>query len=152
LLAIQGNPDFDLVILKLAHALHSRWLEAKMRIAIPLFHSRVSPHFAYAQEILLATKGEEGEWVKEKISCWHIGPLQKANLLSHLKINALICGGIHGNLLHSLECQGIQVVAGVMGEAEEALRLFAGGRLTPGAVVPGRCHRYRWRSVPPWLS
>jgi len=122
-----------------------------MRVAIPLFHSRVSPHFGYAQEILVATKAEEGDWVREKIACGHMSPMQKMSLLSHLGINTLICGGIHGNLLRYLECQGIQVVAGVMGEAEEALKLFAGGRLNPGAVVPGHCHRRRCRFGTPWL-
>jgi predicted Fe-Mo cluster-binding NifX family protein len=122
-----------------------------MRVAIPLFHSRVSPHFGYAQEILVATKAEEGDWVREKIACGHMSPLQKMSLLSYLRINTLICGGIHGNLLRYLECRGIQVMVGIMGEAEDALRLFAHGRLTPGAVVPGRCHRHRSRLGPHWL-
>jgi predicted Fe-Mo cluster-binding NifX family protein len=122
-----------------------------MRVAIPLFHSRVSPHFAYAQEILLATKAEEGDWVREKIAYGHMPPMQKMSLLSHLGINTLICGGINGEFLHYLECQGIQVIAGVMGEAEQALRLYADGRLTPGAVVSGPCHRRRCRLGPPWL-
>jgi len=123
-----------------------------VRIAIPLFHFLVSPHFAYAQQILLATKGEDGDWAKEKISCGHMAPLQKVNLLSHLGVNVLICGGINAEFLHYLECQGIQVIAGVRGEAEEALRLYANGRLTPGVVVPVRCHRHRCRLGPPWLK
>jgi len=122
-----------------------------MRIAIPLFHSRVSPHFAYAQEILLATKGTEEDWAKEKISCGHMAPLQKVGFLSHKGVNVLICGGINGEFLHYLECQGVQVIAGVMGEAEEALSLYADGRLTPGMVLPGCCRRRQWRWGPPWL-
>ncbi|MDH7499986.1 MAG: NifB/NifX family molybdenum-iron cluster-binding protein, partial [candidate division NC10 bacterium] len=115
-----------------------------MRIAIPLFHSRVSPHFAYAPEILLATQGKENHWAREKISCAHMAPLQKVGLLSQVGVNVLICGGINGEFLHYLECQGIQVIAGVMGEAEEALKCFAGGRLSPGMVLPGCCGRHRW--------
>jgi len=122
-----------------------------MRIAIPLFHSRVSPHFAYAQEILLATKGVEEDWARENISCGHMAPLQKMGLLSHKGVNVVICGGISGELLHCLECQGIQVIAGVMGEAEEALKYFAGGRLSPGMVLPGCCSRRRWGWGPRWL-
>jgi len=121
-----------------------------MRVAIPLFHSRISPHFSYARDLLVATKGESGDWKTEKVCCWPLSPLQKANLLFERETTTLICGGIHRNLLHYLERQGIRVVAGVMGEAEEALRLFAEGQLGAGMTLPGCCRLHRQRWGPPW--
>ena len=123
-----------------------------MRIAIPLFYSRVSPNFSYAQELLLATKQKGGDWTRETVLLGETGSrCMKIASLCQLGVSVLICGGIHGSLLHYLECKGIPVLSGVIGEAEEALRLYSEGNLAPGSICPGRLHRGRCRWGPPWL-
>ena len=122
-----------------------------MRIAIPLFYSRVSPNFSYAQELLLVTKQKGGDWTRETFYWGKLDPMHKIASLCQLGVSVLICGGIHGSFLHYLECKGIPVLSGVMGEAEEALRLYSEGNLAPGSICPGRLHRGRCRWGPPWL-
>ena len=122
-----------------------------MRIAIPLFYSRVSPNFSYAQELLLATKQKGDDWSRETFYWGKLDPMLKIASLFQLGVNVVICGGIHGSLLHYLECKGIPVMSGVMGEAEEALRLYSEGNLAPGSICLGRLHRRRCRRGPPWL-
>jgi predicted Fe-Mo cluster-binding NifX family protein len=122
-----------------------------MKVAIPLFHCWVSPHFGYAQEILVATRSEGGEWKREKLCCGMMEPQERINLLFNLGVDTLVCGGINGHLQHYLEARGMRVLAGVMGEAEEALRMLQDGRLVPGAMLRGCGRARRWHHGPPWL-
>ncbi len=108
-----------------------------MRIAIPLFCSRVSPNFSYAQELLLVTKQKGGDWTRETFYWGKLDPMHKIASLCQLGVSVLICGGIHGSLLHYLECKGIPVLSGVIGEAEEALRLYSEGNLASRLHMPG---------------
>ena len=67
-----------------------------MRIAIPLFGTRVSPRMEYAQEILLVDQENPGEISKERIPIGHWHPLERSDRLVGLGVDVLICGGIGG--------------------------------------------------------
>jgi predicted Fe-Mo cluster-binding NifX family protein len=106
-----------------------------MRIAIPLFGSRVSPRFGYEPEVLIVDVEECKEVNRQKFSTMGLGIPQRLSLLSSLAVNTLICGGIDVFCLRSLSGRGFQIIPGVIGEADEALKYFLAGKLREGPCV-----------------
>jgi len=92
-----------------------------MKIAIPLFKKRVSPHFGSSSRILLLeTKGTE--ICQETI--WDLGgegPIEIARRLVALGVEELICGGIQSHCKDWLIGKGVTVVDNQRGVAEEVV-------------------------------
>ena len=108
-----------------------------MKIAIPLFSSRVSPRFGCETEILIVDIANHQEINRQKFSTVGLGIPQRIALLSSLAIDILICGGIDIFCLRSLLGRGLQIIPGVIGEADEALNCFLSGKLREGQSFPG---------------
>jgi len=103
-----------------------------MKIAIPLFGTRISPRFDFSQEIRIITV-EGGKVVHlENVPVAHLNLIQRLDQLATNGVNKVICGGIDGFCLNQLGSRGIDVVHNVAGEAEIASNLFLRGRLRPG--------------------
>ena len=114
-----------------------------MKIAIPLFGSRVSPRFGCESEILVVEVEENKETNRQTFSTTGLGISQRISLLSSLFVNILICGGIDIFCLHSISAKGFKVIPGVIGEADEVLEYFLSGKLQEGQCVRGRGRRFR---------
>jgi len=108
-----------------------------MKIAIPLFGSRVSPRFGYEPEMLIVDIEEHKEINRQRFSTTGLGIPQRISLLSSLSVDTIICGGIDIFCLRSLSSRGFQIIPGVIGEADEALNCFLSGKLREGQSVPG---------------
>ncbi len=108
-----------------------------MKIAIPLFGSRVSPRFGCEPEMLIIDIEERKEINREKFSTTGLGISQRISLLSSLSVDTLICGGIDIFCLRSLSGRGVQIIPGVIGEADEVLEYFFSGKLRRGQCVRG---------------
>jgi predicted Fe-Mo cluster-binding NifX family protein len=125
-----------------------------MKIAIPLFGSRVSPRFGCEPEILIVDIENHKEINRQKFSTVGLEIPQRIALLSSLSIDTLICGGIDIFCLRSLSSRGFQIIPGVIGEADEALNCFLSGKLREGQSVPGgrrfRCGKGPFFSAPPF--
>jgi len=93
-----------------------------MKIAVPLFRKRVSPHFGSSSRILLLeTKGEE--ICQETI--WDLGgegPIEIARRLVALGVEELICGGIQSHYKDWLIGKGVRVVDNQRGVAREIVQ------------------------------
>lgn len=110
-----------------------------MLVAVPLFRNEVSPRFGHATEIALAQveSGEVGEI--RRIALPGRGGRQVYSTLISIKPAVVICGGIHRSWQGMIEMQGIAVIWGVIGEAEDAIRSYAAGSLRNNQFVcPGR--------------
>lgn len=92
-----------------------------MKVAIPLFKDRVSPHFSTAPEALLVqTEGGRvsATW---KIDLASLSPTERRIKFLGLGIEALFCGGIDETSRSWFERQGIRVEDNRMGDAMEML-------------------------------
>ena len=118
-----------------------------MKIAIPLFGSRVSPRFGCESEILIVDIEERKEINRRKFSTMGLGIPPRISLLSSLSVDTLICGGIDVFCRRSLSVRGFQIIPGVIGEADEALKYFLSGKLREGQCVRGG-RRFRSRRRP----
>ncbi|MBW2039038.1 MAG: hypothetical protein JRI46_05490 [Deltaproteobacteria bacterium] len=93
-----------------------------MKVAIPLFGTRVSPHFSSSPEVLIAeVKGREILEVKRGL--WEgMSSMERMQRLQAWKVEVVICGGIAQTCRSQLRARGIEVIYNQMGEAEEVLR------------------------------
>jgi len=111
------------------------------------FRDEVSPRFEYATEVMTA-----------EVSSGNISSLRRLpvpgkdankvySFILSIAPEAVICGGIHPCWQIMFERERIALIWGVIGRAEDALELFAAGRLNSnqfvcsGRRVDGKCRR-----------
>jgi predicted Fe-Mo cluster-binding NifX family protein len=117
-----------------------------MKVAIPIFGSRISPRFDFSPEIWII-EVERGEVVsQEKLPMAHLNLPQRLEQITSNGVDKVICGGIDGFSRNQLGCRGIDVVQDVIGDAEVALHFFMRGRLRPEFC----CERRRRRALCAW--
>ncbi len=100
-----------------------------MRLAIPIFGSRVSPRFDCSQKILLVDVQNGTVVNKNEVDAseWH--PLSHIGELHNLKPDIVICGGICNRDYYRLSNHGIRIIPSVFGEVEEVIKSFLKGDL-----------------------
>lgn len=116
-----------------------------MKVAVVLFRDAVCPRFACATQLLLATVDQGRVTDRKVIALEGRLPTQYAHHIASLGVQTLICGGIHRRFLHDLQREGIQVIWGVIGSAEEALAALSTGALRPDQFL---CRPNRPRGGP----
>ena len=92
-----------------------------MKVAIPLFKDRVSPHFSTAPEALLVQTEGGRVCASWKINFARLSPTERRAKLLSLGIETLFCGGIDEMSRSWFERQGIRVEDNRMGNAMEIL-------------------------------
>lgn len=106
-----------------------------MKVAIPLFNSRVSPRFDFAAKLLVVTIADGKITDRQEFSLLNLNPLKRTSLLCELKVQVMLCGGISCFTERFIKAHGIEVVSLVQGEVEEVLTLFVKGNLS-SAIIP----------------
>ena len=115
-----------------------------MKIAIPVFGTRVSPNFDHAQTALLIGIDKGSVATMNELSLGPVEPQMRATQIKNLGVDVVICGGVSNFLQNLLQEQNIRVIPWITGEAQKALDLFMRGSLESGTMVcQGR--RKRWR-------
>lgn len=97
-----------------------------MKIAVPLFGERVSPHFGASSKILLVETIGETTTRKATWDVGEQGAMEIARRLVSSGVDKLICGGIERTHKQWLTFQGIDVVDNQKGNAEELLAKMIG--------------------------
>ena len=100
-----------------------------MRLALPMFGEKISPRFDCAARLLIvevqggAIRGRREESIEQ------IHRQSRIGFLLERKVNVLLCGGIRRRDYFSFVNAGIDVYAGLTGEAEDVLEAFLNGRI-----------------------
>jgi len=97
-----------------------------VKIAVPLFKDRVSPHFGASSTFLLVET--DGTTICGEAT-WDLpgeGPMEIARRLTDLGVEKLICGGIQNQNKEWLMGKGIMVVDNQKGVAREIVRTHLG--------------------------
>lgn len=111
----------------------------RRRVLIPLHRDDVAPRFDVAIEVLLADVDEDGNVLGSKI--YFLAGASAEGLCDFILDNdvaAVVTNGIAEEYYHFLRWKRIEVVDGIIGPAEEALRRYLSGDLLPGDVVMSR--------------
>ena len=93
-----------------------------IKVAVPLFNNRISPHFGASAKMLLVMI--EGGVIQSEAS-WDVGgesPMEIARRLASLGIQYIVCGGIHRTYKEWLITKGITVMENQRGVAMEVIK------------------------------
>jgi predicted Fe-Mo cluster-binding NifX family protein len=121
--------------------------EEMVKIAIPLFNSRVSPRFDFAGRLLCVTIADGKIIERQEFSLINFDTIKRISLLCELKVDVMLCGGISSFAQRFIQSRGIEVIPLVQGEVEKVLDLFINGNLSAAIipVIPGKKFRHHRR-------
>ena len=103
-----------------------------MKVAIMLYGTRVSPRFGYSQGVMVVDVSGHQEIRRKTLETQDYYPEQIPVVLSKEGVEVVISGGMNNYFQDLFRSQGIQVIWGIIGEANDALAAFRNGQLTPG--------------------
>ena len=100
-----------------------------MKIAVTYADEQIFQHFGHTPAFKIY-EVKAGQILNEEIvPTAGSGHGALAQMLSQQEVNLLICGGIGGGAQAALAENGIVVMGGVMGEADDAVDAFLSGQL-----------------------
>ena len=103
-----------------------------MKVAIMLYGTRVSPRFGYSQGAMVVEVSGHQEIRSKTLETQDYYPEQIPMVLSKEGVEVVISGGMNNYFQDLFRSHGIQVIWGIIGEANDALAAFRNGQLTPG--------------------
>ncbi len=109
-----------------------------MKVALPVFGSRVSPRFDFAAEVVLATLHNSRVVEKTREPFAGKNVLERVGFLLNRGVGVIICGGISGFCVRLFAQHGVRVIPFAGGDAEDVLEAFLGGGLRPRAFPSAR--------------
>ncbi len=128
-----GNAAFcykkDCLKRQIQNQYHIEKGEHAMRIAVTYENGNIFQHFGHTEQFKVYDV-EDGQVVRsEVISTNGSGHGALAGVLSAIRADVLICGGIGGGAQTALNQAGIKLYGGASGSADEAVKAFLDGRL-----------------------
>ena len=113
-----------------------------MKLAIMLYGTRVAPRFGFSQGALVVEVSNQQEIRRKTMEVGKHYPEQIPEILGKEGVELVISGGINHHFQNLFRLRGIEVIWGIIGEADDVLTTFKSGQLTPGM---GRCPEGRKR-------
>jgi len=116
-----------------------------MRVAIAVLNDRVSPVFDTSSRLLVVDIEQGAERNRRVVEMGADPfPTQRAQRLTELAVNVLICGAISRVLAGFVSAAGVVVIPWVSGPADGVLRAYLTKRLSDARWKMPGC-RGRWR-------
>ena len=100
-----------------------------MRIAVTYENGSVFQHFGHTEQFKIYDVQDGKIIASEVVDTNGSGHGALAGVLSALKVDALICGGIGGGAQTALRSFGIRIHGGVQGDADAAVQAYIDGKL-----------------------
>lgn len=117
-----------------------------MRVAVPVWGSRVSPVFDAAGELLVIDYTDDQETSRHLVELPAGSVSGRINAVHDSRIEILLCGAISRPLLDMLLAEGVSVTPFLSGEIESLLEARLADHLSdPCYLMPGCCGRRRRR-------
>jgi predicted Fe-Mo cluster-binding NifX family protein len=111
-----------------------------MKLAVMLYGTRVSPRFGYSQGMLIVEVSGKSEIGRKNLKVGNYYPDQIPEILGKEGVEVVISGGMNHHFQNLFRLQGIEVIWGIIGEADDVLAAFTADQLTTGM---GSCPRGR---------
>lgn len=109
--------------------------ESMMKIAVTYENGQVFQHFGHTEQFKVY-EVEDGKVTGEQlVGTQGSGHGALAGLLSGMKVDTLICGGLGAGAKAALAQAGIKLYGGVTGDANRAVEALLAGRLQYNADV-----------------
>lgn len=105
-----------------------------MKIAVTYENGQVFQHFGRTEQFKVY-EVEDGRIVSSQVMSTNgTGHEALADFLAGNDITTVICGGVGGGMMQALNIVGIEVCAGVQGDADEAVQAYLNGELESSGV------------------
>lgn len=105
-----------------------------MKIAVTYENGQVFQHFGRTEQFKVY-EVEDGRIVSSQVMSTNgTGHEALADFLAGNDIATVICGGVGGGMMQALNIVGIEVCAGVQGDADEAVQAYLNGELESSGV------------------
>lgn len=109
-----------------------------VRVAIPIFRSRVSPVFDSCTRVLLIDIDHNIEIERSEIYLDGLLLTERMAVLQKSKVKTIICGGISDILQNMLRGINICLISGIAGEVDQVVSAYLSERLNePKFLMPG---------------
>ncbi len=109
-----------------------------IRIAIPIFHNRVSPVLDTCTRLLVIDFEGKSGVKKKEISFDVYARSNRFEIIKNLKPDAIICCGISDVFDKMLKSAGIRLISGIAGDVEQVAEAFLSNRIDePCFRMPG---------------
>jgi predicted Fe-Mo cluster-binding NifX family protein len=109
-----------------------------IRIAIPIFHHRVSPVLDTCTRLLVIDYEEETEVGRREILFDGCTLSERFERIRKLSPTAVICCGISEEFDRLLQTTGIRLICGIVGDVQQVAEAFSDNRLdAPCFKMPG---------------
>ncbi len=106
-----------------------------MKIAVTYENGQVFQHFGHTEQFKVYEVENGAVTKQEVVSAGGSGHGALAGLLSGMKVDTLICGGLGAGAKAALAQAGIKLYGGVTGDADRAVEALLAGRLQYNADV-----------------
>ena len=118
-----------------------------MKVAIPIFQSRVSPVFDWCTRLLLVRIRSGREETREDIEVGGLDLLERVERLSNVGTDVLICGAIGGSVARLLESKGIKIIPWIAGEIEDVIHALASDEFPHDRFLMPGCRQRKRRGM-----
>jgi len=117
-----------------------------MKIAIPVFQTKISPRFDSTQGFVLLQIEKRNVTNREELPTIDWPSSAKIKQLVDLGVDTVICGGIDLESMQQLNFNGIKIYSWITGEIEDAVIRFLNQGLESGIILGARGRRKgRWQ-------
>jgi len=109
-----------------------------IRIAIPIFHHRVSPVLDTCTRLLIIDYEGQAEVDRREVAFDMYSTSERFEIVKKLNPDAVICCGISDVFDRMLQAAGIRLICGIAGDVQQVAEAFLGNRLdAPCFRMPG---------------
>lgn len=109
-----------------------------IRIAIPIFHHRVSPVLDTCTRLLIIDYEGQSEIDRREVAFDIHSSSERLDIVKKLNPDAIICCGISDVFDRMLQAAGIRLICGIVGNVQHVAEAFLGNRLdSPCFRMPG---------------
>ena len=109
-----------------------------VRVAIPIFRSRVSPVFDSCTRVILVDIEHNQEIDRREIYLDELSLTERVTILQKSRVKIIICSGISDMLQNMLESVKIYLITGIAGDVEQVVAAYLSERLKePRFQMPG---------------
>lgn len=123
-----------------------------MKVAIMLYGTRISPRFGYSDGVLIVEVNNQKEIGRKTLRVANFFPEKIPDILNNEGVKVVISGGMNHRFQNLFRTRGIEVIWGIIGEADDVLNAYNSGQLSPGmGFCPRGQSRQRFRRRNPWV-
>lgn len=109
-----------------------------IRIAIPVFHKRVSPVLDNCTRLLIIDFNQDSEISRQEIPLVKFSLVERFNLIKKMNVNVIICCAISEVMDHMIHGTDIQLICGIVGDVNQVLAAHLSNQLDDASFnMPG---------------